>query len=529
LLWRRLPKRLEAWWHWLGTPIWKVAEKDGTKESSVSKSGEELRISVGRRKAEVSVSGSGGSGGSGGSDTKDGKADDGNGGDGLGAVVLKAAGAIAAGIGATGAVVAVGAAVLWIRFHQAGLPAIQAISVQPKYEPLVQGAETTITFMLIALAAVTVIFFADAKGHMNRITLAAVLALAATATAYAASTDLTALSTLLLAALALILAVASVEVGRRTGDLFWPFAIAVFLAALVFSSATGMLIAKQQQFVQGAAVLRSAGDAGLTGIYIAASDEKIYLGVRAPTASANGEINGGRGMFDVDRSEGVTYAVGPLESREDAEKRAQVLLARLREDRRLDPAPAEREDSADTAGNGGSADSSKSSGDGGSSGEATLRAPPSEVDSRVLEAFAEPPTVHDEVDGRRLCLARYSELGSGQVAGHWWTECDEFDNGTTMLERKERLALPARFQAVYDVRTEIELRGGSRLYYLKGTAAEQCEHDAAPGCGHRYEGGGTQFYLLNPAAALALSVARPKVSCTTARQDRPPAWQSCAS
>ena len=420
------------------------------------------------------------------------KGDSGGNGDGVGAVVLKSVGAVAAGIGVTGAVVVVGAAVLWFRFKGAGLPATQAVSVQPKYEPLVQGAQTTIVFVLIALAVVLLMFFADPKGNIRGITLVTLLALALGATIYAAGTDLSCPTKVLLAVLAFVLAAGSVAVGRRAVDQFWPFAIAVFVAALVFSSCVGLLITKQQKFVQAVAVLRSSTDAGLTGIYVTATEKKIYVGMRTPIQTPEGSVRRRASMFDVDRGPGVAYAVGPLESGADAAKRARVMLAKLIANRGLDK------------------------------GAASL--PEKGIDADVVGAFAGKIALSREVGGEGLCLARYAEVGGTRASGHWWTSCEEAEQVRTVQRAKERFALPARFQAVYDARVEMRIPAGADVTFLEGKVAPQCEHAAPAPCGFEYAGGGIQYYVLDPDD---LAPGGMSELCTTARQNRPSRWHRC--
>jgi hypothetical protein len=74
---------------------------------------------------------------------------------------LKTAATIIGGLGTAGAMVVIGSAVLWVRFREAGIPAVQAVSVQPKQEALVQGAQTTIFFVLAAPAAVVILCISD--------------------------------------------------------------------------------------------------------------------------------------------------------------------------------------------------------------------------------------------------------------------------------------------------------------------------------------------------------------------------------
>jgi hypothetical protein len=519
-------KHLRDWFSaeaWPPKPPAKAVPKQAEKEE-----GDRLSISVRRRGVEVrmktsgeSGSGSGGGaggGGSGGGNTGANGKDESPGG-GVGAVVLKVVGAVAAAIGVTGAVTLVGASVFWIRFYEAGLPATQAISAISKQEQLVEGSQEVITFVLIALAATLLIFFADPKGRIRRITVAALALLGGGAILYILLTKLGWGGKLSLVALVVALTVGSAVVGRRTGPHFWPLAAAVFLSALIFSGACGLLIVQQQKFVQGVAILRGPTDQGLTGIYVAATDDTLYFGKHTPIRKADG-IDEANGLYEVHRGDELTYSVGPLESEGEAESRTNALLAQLIENRSLNPPPAQPEEEGKSKG--GVKKGAK--GAGASPASASPRSP-LPVDAKVLEAFAESPTVRDEVTGSSLCLARYSEYGSGLLVGQWWTSCEEADAQRTMLAARDALALPARYQPVYDEQTRITLPVGTELFFLEGTAAEQCEHKPGPSCGHLYQGGGKQYFLLDPSVAIAKSSQPPEVLCTDARQDRASNWR----
>lgn len=304
------------------------AQSAGPEQDRVS-------VSVGRRKVKVSVR----DGGGGGAPPKDTGSDggDGGGGDSLGSGILKVVGAAATGIGAVSAIVAVGGAVLWIRFDQAGIPAMQAVSVQPKQEALVQGGEQTAAFLLIALVAVLLIFFADPGGVMRRVTILAFWVLFIVAVWSVLTTHLTPADKVLLVVLAAVLLLGSMIVALRTDHRFWPLALAIFISSLIFSAASALLIAKQQDFVQAVAVLRDANDKGLTGVYVAATGDKLYIA--QPTSIPTDE-GVKRAMLDVPR-EGAVYAVGPLESQEKAEQRARIMLAQLEKNRERNPADPE--------------------------------------------------------------------------------------------------------------------------------------------------------------------------------------------
>lgn len=510
---------LKCVFRWLRESPWHHSG-DGEKDDTKEKPNPWLKVSARRKAVKVEVASS-----PAGSGEKNGTDDAAAASDGLGAVVLKTVGAVATGIGATGAVIVVGAGILWIRFTQAGLPATQAVSVLPKYEPLVQGAQHVIVFVLVGLAAVLMIYLTDPKGHVRRITLGVLIGLALGAILYTLLTQLGPGAKLALAGLAAGLAVVSVLVGLITDDRFWPLALSVFGASLVFSASCTFFTVEQQDFVQGIAVLRGAADRGFTGIYVTATDSRVYFGQPATIRTAEG-LSEKSGLFEVKRADDVTFAVGPLESQEDAGRRANAMLAQLIENRSINPAPPPPPAAEDDVG--GSAEGGSTGGvDASSAGAEDEGSPPgpSEGGAQLFDAFVGQATLHHKIEGKARCLVRYAEVSAAAPAGHWWTSCKEAKTLRTVLEVKEALALPGRFQAVYDKRVKVRLPAGEKLTYLEGVAGAQCEHEKPLPCGFGYKGGGVQLYVFEPDALMALVEGKPEVLCTDARQDLSSDWQ----
>jgi hypothetical protein len=438
---------------------------------------------------------------------------------GIGKTVLKVAGAAATGITATGFIVVVGAAVFWIRFNEVGLPATQAVGLLSRSELLVQGAQETILYLAIALTVVLLLFFVDPKGRVPRLSLLLLLVLTLAAIVYPLCTALAVLTELLLAVFAIFLFLGCVVIGVRSGSTFWPLALAVFVATLLYAASVGVLIVKEQRYVQAAAVLRGKADAGLTGVYVTATEKAIYLGrVSSIPADEEKGAETRRAMFDVPRA-GATYAVGPLESVANAEARAARMLEQLIADRERNPEPPAT-----------SGEKPK-----GGPEEAKAGAKPTAADAEekshepsveeVAGAFGDSVEIHHTVEGDWTCLVRYAEAGSGML-GHWWTSCAEDEKlaGKTMLGIREKLALPARFHSVYDMRVEATLPAGAPITYLEGEIAPQCEHGKPADCGHEYAGGGDQIYLPKPGKAEG-----PRRQCTETREDEVPIWGRCDS
>ncbi|HET7453990.1 MAG TPA: hypothetical protein VFJ76_00550, partial [Solirubrobacterales bacterium] len=434
--------------------------------------GEHVSVSTARGKVKVEIHHQAGAV----ADEAKGKADEKEkpGSDPLGSGLLKVAGAAAAAIGATGAIVAVGAAVLWIRFNEAGLPAMQAVSVQPKYEALVQGGQQTVAVLMIALVAALLIYFADPGGEIRRVTLLTFLFLFAVACFCTLETNLDTLPKFGLIALAAFLAVGAIIVGTRTDKRFWPLGFAVFLAALIFASASALLISRQQDFVQAVAVLRGSEDSGLTGIYVAAGEKTLYIARPVPIPTDDGSSK--LAMMDIPR-EGAMYAVGPLESQAKARQRARVMLARLVEARERNPSPAEPEEATEegagaeagaTEGEGTEEDASSEGMTEGGSASASESTAGLE---RVLRAFRVPVRIEQRVT-RGACLVRYGDAATTVDAGSWWTSCGEAERMKTVAEVRERLALPpGRFQGAYDAKIEATLHAGTDVLVVRGKAA----------------------------------------------------------
>ncbi len=510
----------------------KADEKTAAKvKKKAAKAQDRLKIKVGRRDTEVSVPACGC--GPGQAESSDGAKKDG-GGDGLGAAVWKVVGAIGAGITATGAVVAVGAAVIWIRFNEVGIPATQAVSVQPKGEPLVLGAQETIIFLAIALVAVLLVYFTDPEGVIRRITLVVLVGLLLGAAIYVVGgTHLSSLGKLGLIVLAVALLAGCVAIGHRTNTRFWPLALAVFTASLVFSAATGILIVKQQKFVQGVAILRGATDTGLTGVYVAATDKTIYF---AQGVATNADSKSRMAMLEVPR-EGATYAVGPLESRADAALRERLMLEQLIANReRAGVAPEKPKEPETDIG----AEEEKAAAAASKKEEEKATAPKKTTGKSegtkeaktVAEAFGPGEVeVHTTVKRPWNCLVRYAAAGSG-LLGQWWTSCKTakaFESDEkSMFEIRDALALPGRFQLAYDMKVKAHLRRGAEVTYITGPIAPQCEHAKPLPCGYKWKGSGAesgveQIFLPEPQL-----VEGPQRMCTkTAVDEAPTKWETC--
>lgn len=262
---------------------------------------------------------------------------------GLTSIVVKVLGAIATGIGVTGAVVVVGAAVFWARFDAIGLPATQAVAAIPRTELLVQGAQEMIIFVLVGLGAALAIALADPKGVITRGSLIVLGLLVAGAIIY--PVFLTALSggwVLFLIGLAIAFALASIGIAFATEHRLMPLLVSVFIASFLFSATCAFGIVKAQKYAQAIAIHfglnEQKKDEGITGIYVTATEKTIYY--------ARSDLDGGTdaGLYEVPRADTTTYAVGELEpiveqGKEPVSERAEALLAALKKDAKSFRAP----------------------------------------------------------------------------------------------------------------------------------------------------------------------------------------------
>ncbi len=444
--------------------------------------------------------------------------------------VLKTAGTIIGGLGTAGAMVVIGSAVLWIRFKEAGIPPVQATSVQPRQEALVQGAQTTLFFVFAALAVVAVLYILDFPkeedstddkdqkrnrkdredkreekksdedtdpGDPRRIrprTKRCILLIPIIGIGWLIfSTSLGFGAVLVLSLLAAGLTVACLWIGHRADKNFWALAAAVFASLIVFAGASTFAITQEQKFVQAVAILRGTDDIGLTGYFVAATDSRVYfanaIGVGGATAPER------KPLQSVKVSDDVTYSIGPLESQEDATERASSMMRRL---------IADREAAAS-----------------GSSQPETTNLP-DWVRSDLATRFGDSMEVRTETSAP-LCLMRYFSSKQGSAMGAWWTSCAEAEALASIHDVRSHFALPHRFQASYDRRVRVEVPAKVKLNYVEGDTAPQCGGVKKEPCGHRYPGGGLQYWISDPE-----QLGKITVECTTREPDEGSKWHSCA-
>lgn len=422
---------------------------------------------------------------------------------------LKTAAAIIGSLGLAGAMVVIGSGVLWVRFKEAGIPAIQAVSAQSRDEALTQGAQTTLLFVLIALAAVAFLYVVDGRDlkaaagegekpkkpedeHSIKWRTSVCVALAAAGgVAWAITTSLSFWWVVALGGLAALLLIGCLAVGRDDSKNFWALAGALFVSVIVFSAVSGYLIVKDQKFIQAVAVLRGGEHSDLTGFYVGADGEDLYVAVPAgPGAGRSGD----RAIQKIKLGETDSYLVGPLEKISEAERTATALLATLR---------------------------TQSVGD-ASDAAVSL---PSWVAGGIVDTFTADPRPQTEVTGEPLCMMRFADAEKAAKPGAFWTSCAEAESLATINDARQRLALPIRFQKAYTTRVKIEVPVGRKLDYVEGGIAPQCGGGEGEPCGNSYTGGGFQYWIAKPAQ---LDPAEFTCARTGSNADQAAAWEPVA-
>lgn len=121
------------------------------------------------------------------------------------------------------------------------------------------------------------------------------------------------LQTLLLAAISLLLTATTLKLAWSTPG-FAVFGTSIFVAMLLFGTATTLLGTYHTPKVQPIALLRSGQDTGLTGFFVAETSDRIYL-VRIQGEHEGSEFQSSfPRMVVVPRSNVVSMEIGPLQT-----------------------------------------------------------------------------------------------------------------------------------------------------------------------------------------------------------------------
>ena len=263
-------------------------------------------------------------------------------------LLTKGAAGLVGALFSAGFVAALGAAIQWARFDSADLPADQAVAAMAREELVVIGAVSLVVYLILGAFVVLVSYFVDTKGSPGTRTTAVLIA-AFTAGSLGAwqVNDLPREDVLGLLGLGAGLVALDLGVARRTEHFVW-YGTAVFISVALFGAVAAYLDNSEDPQVQAAALLRGPDDIGISGLYVARNDKRVYIG------------RPGQDAVYIFPCKAVTsLAIGGLTSLEKAQDERQVLredllAARTREtlgaSAAADPAPAKpKKEGADDA------------------------------------------------------------------------------------------------------------------------------------------------------------------------------------
>ena len=248
-------------------------------------------------------------------------------------LALSFLGAAAAGIGSLGVVSGVGGVIMFERFSQAGLPAEEAVAVQPKALLLAVGAETLIPLAALVLAIVSVYLaavrrFQRLEFNIEWFALSAGLACVVyylAAVGFSLKPDLVAVVGITILAMVLWAVLAERPCPRALQCVLLAIAIALIGASI------GLLRTIDAPKVRGAAVLFTGTQHSVaSGLFVAENSDRIYLGQVQFKAPGSDRPRLGTGALVVlDRKLLSTVALGsnegPATARVQADQLAQAL------------------------------------------------------------------------------------------------------------------------------------------------------------------------------------------------------------
>ncbi len=277
-------------------------------------------------------------------------------------LLLKVAGAIGTGVGVVGFVTLVGGAIEWVRFREAGLPAIQAVSAVPKAELIATGAAAIVPVIAVTIPLILVLLLLDrplkwlnkrgpgAGGVLRVLVLSIPAALAAYFLAEKLSAYVYIAAFFLAATLAGFSDWVRAERARAAGtSAFGWYAAMVLISAGVFASIVGFVDTLDRPKVQSAAVLRKGEDRATPGLYVAETADRIYLGEAVVESEdpVKGKAPNGR-ILVIPRDVVAGFGVGTYAPLKAALKSARALGKEL--DSRLPPLPEDARDAGSGSG-----------------------------------------------------------------------------------------------------------------------------------------------------------------------------------
>lgn len=234
-------------------------------------------------------------------------------------------------MGALGLITGVGGAIMFERFSQAGLPAEQAVALQPKTVLLAVGAETLIPLVATMLLVVAVYWvlaksvstwlFAGAAGLGAILYYLLVVSFSFKSHVLLSVVGATALACGLWA----LLAKQTSNIGAR--------ALILALATALLGCAIGLIRTVDAPKVRGAVVLLANPRRVVAGIYIAETGEQVYLGQVELADSYDDKPTAGSGaIVDLSRKDITTVVLASNQGLPTALRQAGLMAQALKEE-----------------------------------------------------------------------------------------------------------------------------------------------------------------------------------------------------
>ena len=126
------------------------------------------------------------------------------------------------------------------------------------------------------------------------------------------------------------------SIARSSGTRFVPYAIALFLAIVVFGGGLSALRSLELHQVQPVAAVRAGEADAVCGLFVTETSDRLYLGrLDIDRARAGPEVRGNTGhIFWLDKHEVTGWTLGALQNTGDAETALAVLRTRVLAERR---------------------------------------------------------------------------------------------------------------------------------------------------------------------------------------------------
>jgi hypothetical protein len=260
-------------------------------------------------------------------------------------------GAVASGLGVAGFVTFVGGAVHWARFDGAGLPAEEAVSVVPTQNLAVTGAGVLAPAVLVALAAVGLLFIfrtltgprderlpargqeiAESYGNVIRGLAMAGGVFVGALLWFVVTVDEPGRWEIVVAVLVGAFAIILTGAVASGTNRFLYLATTTFLAFSLFLSAVSFARERDASDVRATALVRQNKKATI-GFFIAETSSRVYLGRLelkvVDDLTTNEFVEREQRLIAVDKSQVTDFAIGPPRDPVDALRQAQRLADEL--------------------------------------------------------------------------------------------------------------------------------------------------------------------------------------------------------